>query len=107
MKTRAWGLAALVGVAMAVGTRPCAAADPPYLQAYNTIKALESQFPLPQAQADLNVGTFDAASGQFSGLTSSTEIIQDPVLHKPVRITLPAIAPVNAVGVRLKFAAAN
>src|SRR5437870_5359657 len=97
MERRAWSLAALAGVAMALGGRPCAAAarltplqadsaiqalpsrratspaanKPPTLQdTYSAIKALESNFPIPQPKQDVDVGTFDTATGEFFGLAT-------------------------------------
>ena len=60
-------LAVLAGVMMTIGSRAYAAAppqQPTYIDVYNSIKAMESQIPLPQPQGEVNMGTFDAASGR-------------------------------------------
>jgi hypothetical protein len=98
---------ALAGLAMAFGARPSAADQAQLLQIYNTIKARESQFPLPQPQAEVNVGSFDTASGEFTGLKSSFHFELDPIFHKPRKIIDPVHTSVNAVAISLRFAAQN
>src|SRR5438046_5778005 len=107
MRTRVWSMLALAGAAMAFGARPSAADQAQLLQIYNAIKARESQFPLPQPQAEVNMGSFDAASGQFTGLTSSFHFELNPITHKPMKIIDPAHTSVNAVAISLRFAAQN
>src|SRR5947209_6146477 len=104
--TKVGTLAALLGVAFAIGGRPCAAETLTPLQAYDKIKLEESNFPLPQPRAEVNVGTFDAATARFTGLTTETETFTDS-RNKPVTITTPPVAFVNAVAVTLRFAAKN
>src|SRR3954453_10507847 len=90
-------LAALVAP---VATSPPARADtaPVSLaEAYRQIKDAERSIPVPTPEATTNVGTFDAATGEFDGL--ATEIV---VFHgKPTRI-VPQIF-VNAVNSTLVF----
>jgi hypothetical protein len=50
---------------------------------YNLIKSYEDQFPLPAPFVTVNVGTFDGATGTFSGLTSRTTTDPEPVAHEP------------------------
>lgn len=50
---------------------------------YQLIKSYESQFPIPAPYVTTNVGTFDAAAGTFSGLTTTVETDPEPVAHGP------------------------
>jgi hypothetical protein len=54
-----------------------------YLDLYNQIKSLESVFPLPIDYVTVNVGTFDASTGVFQGLTTSIEKDPEPIEHGP------------------------
>ncbi|MEZ4886310.1 MAG: hypothetical protein R3E32_16360 [Chitinophagales bacterium] len=63
---------ALILVCIAFTANHIAVAQPS--QAYQIIKGIENQFPIPTPQESINVGTFDAATGKFTGLT--TEIIR-------------------------------
>jgi hypothetical protein len=79
------------------------AADAPISldEAYRQIKDNEKLMPVPTPLATTNVGSFDAATGAFDGLTTEIEIIN----NKPVRL-VPAIS-VNAVNSRLTFGIFN
>jgi hypothetical protein len=50
---------------------------------YQLIKSNESKFPLPAPYVTLNVGTFNAASGTFSGLTTKVVTDPEPIEHEP------------------------
>lgn len=45
-------------------------------QLYQLIKEYEAEIPVPAPFVTVNVGTFDAAAGTFTGLT--TQVITDP-----------------------------
>jgi hypothetical protein len=70
-------------------------------QAYKDIKDAERGMPVPTPIQSVNVGTFNAATGEFEGLTTETEIING----KPVKI-VPSVL-VNAVNTKLVFAIRN
>jgi len=81
---------------------PLARADTiPFEQAYTDIKNAESALPVPAPLQSINMGTFDAATGTFDGLTTEVEIING----KPVKL-VPSVF-VNAVNARLVFAIRN
>jgi hypothetical protein len=50
---------------------------------YQAIKNLESTFPLPAPYFTVDVGTFDATSGTFVGLTTTSEFDPEPLPHGP------------------------
>jgi hypothetical protein len=52
-------------------------------QLYQLIKTDESQFPIPAPYVTVNVGTFNAASGTFSGLTTTVDFDPEPIEHSP------------------------
>ena len=54
-----------------------------YLDVYNQIKSLESIFTPPVDYVTIDVGTFDAATGAFSGLITTTETDPEPLQHGP------------------------
>ena len=54
-----------------------------YLDVFNQIKSVESVFPLPINYITVDVGTFDAATGAFEGLTTTTETDPEPIEHQP------------------------
>ena len=51
------------------------------LDLYNQIKSLESVFKLPIDYVTVNVGTFDALTGAFAGLTTVSETDPEPIEH--------------------------
>jgi hypothetical protein len=77
------------------------------VQVYNTIKALESHFPLPQPRAEVNMGTFDVATGRFTGVTFTTKVTMNPVTKKPMVVKLPGVAEADGVAITLRFTAMN
>lgn len=48
---------------------------------YNLIKSYEDQFPIPAPYVTVNVGTLNAASGTFTGLTTHVTTDPEPVEH--------------------------
>lgn len=70
-------------------------------EAYKQVKDNEKLMPVPTPVATTNVGTFDAASGTFDGLTTEVEWFNG----KPVKI-VPQIS-INAVNSKLVFGIAN
>jgi hypothetical protein len=54
-----------------------------YLDVYNQIKSIESVFKPPIDYVTIDVGTFDAATGAFSGLATTTETDPEPLEHGP------------------------
>ena len=54
-----------------------------YLDVYNQIKSLESIFTPPADYVTIDVGTFDAATGAFSGLITTIETDPEPLPHGP------------------------
>ncbi|MCC7386451.1 MAG: hypothetical protein IT384_31725 [Deltaproteobacteria bacterium] len=70
---------------------------------YSELAGVETLFPLPQTSETIAMGTYDVASGTFTGLRSTTEYVIDPFTHKPRAITLPARANIAAVNALLRF----
>ncbi len=95
-------LAALIVAALA-WSQLAQAADPPISlnEAYQQIKSAEGKIPVPTPVATVDMGTFDAATGQFDGLATEIEIING----KPVRLVPHTF--VNAVNARLTFHIVN
>jgi hypothetical protein len=54
-----------------------------YMDLYSQIKGLEPVFRVPANYETIDVGTFDAASGVFSGLKTSVFTDPEPVQHGP------------------------
>ena len=50
---------------------------------YQLIKSNETHFPIPAPYVTINVGTFNASSGVFSGLTTKVEVDPEPMEHGP------------------------
>jgi hypothetical protein len=50
---------------------------------YQLIKSYEGQFPVPAPHVTIDVGTFDAATGAFNGLTTTKETDPEPIEHGP------------------------
>ncbi len=73
------GFVVLQIAALSASTGPCHAQT--LDDFYNQIMALEGQLPIPEPYHALTVGTFDAASGVFDGLVSTT--IRDPATQDP------------------------
>jgi hypothetical protein len=48
---------------------------------YNLIKTNETHFPIPAPYVTVNVGTFDATAGTFTGLTTTTDFDPEPIEH--------------------------
>src|SRR5262245_7328829 len=95
-------LAAVLLSMLAVSPAARAADTPITLsQAYGQIKDAEKLIPVPTPVATVDMGTFDAATGEFDGLATEIEIVNG----KPVRI-VPATF-VNAVNARLLFHIVN
>ena len=61
-----------------------------YLDVYNQIKSIESVFKPPIDYVTIDVGTFDAATGAFSGLATTTETDPEPLEHGPDPRAAPA-----------------
>jgi hypothetical protein len=53
------------------------------IDVYNKIKSVEPVFKLPINYVTVDVGTFDAATGEFEGLTTETETDPEPIEHRP------------------------
>ena len=75
---------------------------------YNLIKSNESKFPIPAPYFTVNVGTFNAAAGTFSGLTTTVDFNPEPLPHSPnQKPIIPAPKYVGArwvsVGINAKF----
>ena len=68
---------------------------------YDDLRDVEELFPVPATSQTIQVGAFHAATGTFSGLTSTEQV--EYILGKPRRITLPASATIDAVNARLRF----
>ena len=95
-------LAAVLLSMLAVSPAARAAETPITLsEAYSQIKDAEKLIPVPTPVATVDMGTFDAATGEFDGLATEIEIVNG----KPVRI-VPATF-VNAVNARLLFHIVN
>jgi len=105
MKIRFHHIAALaVALVVASGSASLARADSAPIsmdEAYRQIKDAEKLMPVPAPLATINVGTFNAATGEFDGLAVETEIVNG----KPVRIVPHVFA--NAVNARLVFGLVN
>ena len=52
-------------------------------QLYAAIKGWEGTFPLPAPYVTVDVGTFDAAEGTFTGLKTIVEFDPEPIEHQP------------------------
>jgi hypothetical protein len=52
-------------------------------EVYDLIKLFEAQFPVPAPYVTIDVGTFDAMSGTFSGLTTRVDFDPEPIEHGP------------------------
>jgi hypothetical protein len=52
-------------------------------QLYAAIKQWEGTFPLPAPYVTVDVGTFDAAAGTFTGLKTTVEFDPEPIEHQP------------------------
>jgi len=50
---------------------------------YNKIKSVESVFKLPINFVTVDVGTFDASTGEFEGLITEIETDPEPIEHRP------------------------
>lgn len=101
---------AVFAVVLALSPDASAADSPTYqrnIQIYQAIKSIERQFPIPQPEADVEVGTFDAMSALWEGLESSEEEYY-PAPNKPPRTrqVVPHIE-VNAVNFNLVFKVSN
>jgi hypothetical protein len=86
---------------------------------YNAIKALEAEFPIPQATATCVIGTFDAQLGHFT-YAVPTETLNEPLPrtgpgagpfmkpspHLPPR-TIAVVSVLNAENVTLQFNVTN
>jgi hypothetical protein len=90
--------AALLAAALALSSS-ARAADPPISldTAYQQIKGAEGKIAVPTPEETVDVGYFNAATGDFDGLTTEIEMING----KPVRMV--PHAWVNAVNTRLLF----
>jgi len=81
----------------------------PLDQLYNAIKAQELQFPIPQASVTVNVGSFDAKTGEFHYLVptyTQVEIVTPPSgKGPPARITRTGgeVNLFNALDLKLGF----
>src|SRR5215831_7667494 len=91
-------LTAMIAAALAISSS-ARAADPPISldQAYQQIKGAEGKIPVPTPEETVDVGYFNAATGEFDGLTTEVEMING----KPVRMV--PHAWVNAVNTRFLF----
>lgn len=75
---------------------------------YSAIKAQEANFPVPTPSATLSMGTFDVATGQFTGKVSTLVWTPPSELDpKPRQVRQPPVETVNAVSVHLVFTAVN
>ena len=90
---------------------------PSLTDVYNTIKAQETNFPIPQTTATYVVGTFDAAFGRFTySVPTYTEIdavdTQEPRMpiikpRPPIKLTGGKLTSLNAENVILQFNVTN
>jgi hypothetical protein len=77
-------------------------------QVYRQIKDLEGTFPIPRPATTIKVGTFYAATGNFTGMVSTAEWEPpDEDHHHPVKVMVPPVVEVNAVDVVLEFEVKN
>jgi hypothetical protein len=67
----------------AVREEMCAMADLTPDDLYAAIKQWEGTFPLPAPYVTVDVGTFDAAAGTFTGLKTTVEFDPEPIEHQP------------------------
>src|SRR5208282_2020627 len=52
-------------------------------QLYQLIKEYEAEIPIPAPFVTIDVGTFDAATGKFTGLTTLVITDPEPLEHEP------------------------
>jgi hypothetical protein len=80
-------------------------------QTYNAIKRVEHElldlFPVPRPVATVQVGTFDAATGEFTGLTTREELRPSPGGGRPRPVPQVPSVELNAVDVELVFRIRN
>lgn len=72
---------------------------------YSRLRDVEGVFNVPATSEVIEVGTFNVATGVFTGKRSSTQVIR--VGTKPRLITIPAVATINAVNAQLRFRLTN
>src|SRR5690242_3324863 len=70
---------------------------------YSDLRALENAFPIPSGSQNINVGTLDPSTGQFTGLQGDRQCSIDPITHKPRCVTFPPSVDISAVGAVLVF----
>lgn len=54
-----------------------------YLDLYKKIKSIEPTFQVPANYVTIDVGTFDAITGVFTGLITDVEYDPEPIVHRP------------------------
>ena len=105
MSTRLRHVAVLAAVMVAAfAYSPLARAEDPPMslqEAYAQIKSNEGKIPVPTPLQSIDMGTFDASTGEFDGLATEIVVING----KPVRLV--PHASVNAVNARLVFTLRN
>jgi hypothetical protein len=83
----------------------------PVEAAYNCVKSLEEVFPIPTPTEQVEVGTFNAATGKFTGLVSVFQrtCFDGPISIKPkcFNVKLPPRVKANAVQLYLHFIVIN
>jgi hypothetical protein len=74
---------------------------------YNAIRAQEANFPLPTPQAETVIGTFNGATGAYTGLQSEYDYVIDEITGKPKQIRIIPHVEVDAVHVSVRFNITN
>lgn len=71
---------------------------------FNAIKAHELDFPIPANSATIEMGQFNATTGEFSGVVTEWDVLEpDEAVRKPRRIKIPAAEDIDAVNAVLRF----
>jgi hypothetical protein len=76
-------------------------------QLFDQFKAIEAQFPLPQGTSTVVVGTLNPDTGAWNGLETTTQVVINPITHKPYVVTIPAHATIAGVNAALQFTCLN
>lgn len=74
---------------------------------YDQLKAVEAIFPLPASTVEVDMGTFNAATGTFSGVVSTYHYEVDPETRKPYRVRDFPTVQLTGINARLRFSVIN